>query len=142
MVTTAKLMDRLRNLKEVELGSAFFVRQCVTLYITLAVLSLIFGLFWRNFDLPASSPQGFGIHFYQHVLGHLDGRSCPAYPVCSVYARQAVAEHGVLLGSWLMIDRLIHETSDLQLGPWINWQGETRLYDPLERNNFWLGEER
>ncbi|MDQ6988630.1 MAG: membrane protein insertion efficiency factor YidD [Mariprofundaceae bacterium] len=123
--------------KKVELGSAFFV----WLYALLVVMSLLLGLFWQSFHLPATSPQGFPIHFYQHVLGHLDGRSCPAYPVCSSYAKQAFNKHGALLGSWLMIDRLIHEVGDLDVGPWINWQGQRRLYDPLERNDFWLEEE-
>ncbi|MDQ7057821.1 MAG: membrane protein insertion efficiency factor YidD [Ghiorsea sp.] len=69
------------------------------------------------------------------------GESCPAYPVCSAYAREAIKEHGALLGSWLMIDRLIHEIDDVNLGPWIMWQGEKRLYDPLKRNDFWLENE-
>ena len=134
-------MNILNHIKKVELGSAFFMPRFLGIYIGLALLSLVMGFFWKNFDLPTSSPQGFGVHFYQHVLGHLDGRSCPAYPVCSVYAREAIAEHGVLIGSWLMMDRLIHETSDLSIGPWIKWQDETRLYDPLGRNDFWLREE-
>ena len=133
-------MNIVHYLKKVELGSAFFMRKFMLLYVGLAISSLLLGLFWKNFDLPTSSPQGFSIYFYQHVLGHLDGRACPAYPVCSVYAKQAIAEHGPLLGSWLMIDRLIHETNDLHVGPWINWKGETRLYDPLRRNDFWLGD--
>ncbi len=126
------------NLKRVELGSAFFMRKLVMIYLGLAVASLVLGLFWKSFALPPTSPQGFGIRFYQHVLGHLDGRACPAYPVCSAYAKEAIAEHGALVGSWLMIDRLIHETNDLDVGPWINWKGEKRLYDPLKRNDFWL----
>jgi hypothetical protein len=138
-------MDILSNIKKVELSSAFFMhtlmRKFLFLYIGIAVSSLVLGLLWKNFDLPPTSPQGFAVSFYQHVLGDLDGRACPAYPVCSAYAREAVSEHGALVGSWLMIDRLIHETNDLAVGPWINWKGETRLYDPLERNDFWLGEE-
>ncbi len=134
-------MNILSEIKKVELVSAFFVRRMMMLYAGIAVASLVLGLFWKNFDLPASSPQGFGIHFYQHVLGHLDGRACPAYPVCSVYAREAISEHGFLVGSWLMIDRLIHETDDLAVGPWIHRDGKTKLYDPLGRNDFWLREE-
>jgi len=135
------LISLLDNIKKVELGSAFFMRKYMYIYIVIAMMSLVLGLFWKTFDMPATSPQGFGIRFYQHVLGHLDGRACPAYPVCSAYAKEAVAEHGALVGSWLMIDRLIHEVDDLSLGPWIMWQGEKRLYDPLQRNDFWLEEE-
>jgi len=132
--------------KKVELSSAFFVgrsqaKSMLYLYIGLAGISLALGLFWKTFDMPSTTPQGFAIRFYQNVLGHLDGRACPAYPVCSVYAKQSIAEHGALVGSWLMMDRLIHETDDLNVGPWIVWQGEKRLYDPLNRNDFWLEEE-
>ena len=134
-------MQILDDMKKVEFNSAFFASKLLRIYVGLAVLSLVLGLFWKTFHLPPTTPQGFGIAFYQHVLGHLDGRSCPAYPVCSAYAKQAIKEHGALVGSWLMIDRLIHETGDLSLGPWINWQGEKRLYDPLKRNDFWLEKE-
>jgi len=128
-------------LKKVEFRSAFFSSKILRIYMILMVISLGLGLFWKTFNMPSTSPQGFGIAFYQHVLGHLDGRACPAYPVCSAYAREAIQKHGALVGSWLMIDRLIHETSDLGVGPWINWQGEKRLYDPLQRNDFWLEKE-
>lgn len=112
----------------------------VRIYLMLALSAFILALGWRSFDLPASSPQLFGIHFYQHVVGNVDGRSCPSYPVCSLYASQAQEEHGWLVGSWFMLDRLIHEADDLQHGPWIVFEGETRLHDPLSRNDFWLQE--
>ena len=128
-------------LQKVEFNSAFFASKLLKMYVSLAFTSLLLGLFWKNFDLPPTTPQGFGIAFYQHVLGHLDGRACPTYPVCSAYAREAIQTHGALVGSWLMIDRLIHETGDLSRGPWINWKGEKRLYDPLKRNDFWLENE-
>ncbi len=132
------MFDRIRK---VEFGSAFFSSKLMHLYLSLVIFSFALGIFWKIFDMPATTPQGFGIAFYQHVLGHLDGRACPAYPVCSAYAREAIQTHGALVGSWLMIDRLIHETSDLSIGPWINWKGEKRLYDPLRRNDFWLEKE-
>jgi len=75
---------------------------------------------------------------YQRWLGHLDGRPCPSYPVCSLYAKQALDMHGPLLGSWLMLDRLIHEADDVRRGPWVMAVDGQRLYDPLNRNDFWL----
>jgi len=77
---------------------------------------------------------------YQRWLGHLDGRPCPSYPVCSLYAKQALDMHGPLLGSWLMLDRLIHEADDVRRGPWVMAVDGQRLYDPLHRNDFWLNE--
>jgi len=107
-------------------------------YTTLALLSLLLATVWLQLRIPATTPQGFMIGFYQHVLGRLDGRSCPSYPVCSVYAREALQQHGVIWGSWLTMDRLIHETDDVKTGPTIMFDGELRLYDPLSRNDFWL----
>jgi putative component of membrane protein insertase Oxa1/YidC/SpoIIIJ protein YidD len=110
----------------------------MSLYAALAGTSMAALLLWQGFAMPAMTPQGVTIHFYQHVLGQLDGRSCPSYPVCSVYARQAIGRHGLLFGSWLALDRLIHENDDLQHGPWRMFEGEKRLYDPLSRNDFWV----
>jgi putative component of membrane protein insertase Oxa1/YidC/SpoIIIJ protein YidD len=114
------------------------VMRGVRIYMVLAASALILALGWKNIGIPDASPHMFGIQYYQHVVGNLDGRSCPAYPVCSVYAKQALSQHGWLIGSWLMLDRLIHEADDLQHGPWIVFEGETRLHDPLSRNDFWL----
>jgi len=108
------------------------------LYFLLAGCSLFMSLVWRGFALPASGPDGFMIHFYQHVIGQMDGRSCPSYPVCSLYAQQAVSQYGLLTGTWLALDRLIHESDDLQRGPWLTYNGVRRLYDPLSRNTGWL----
>ncbi|MDQ6968859.1 MAG: membrane protein insertion efficiency factor YidD [Mariprofundaceae bacterium] len=107
-------------------------------YVGLMLSSILLLGLWQQLRLPVSSPQSLAIHFYQHVLGKVDGRSCPSYPVCSVYARQAIQKHGWLVGSWLAMDRLIHESDDLKTDHWVIFEGEQRLYDPLNRNDFWL----
>jgi len=107
-------------------------------YLALATASLALAMLWQSLLLPATTTQTLPIFFYQHLIGSLDGRSCPSYPVCSVYTHQAMQHYGLLLGSWLMLDRLIHEGDDLQRGPWIIVDGKMRLHDPLERNAFWL----
>jgi len=108
------------------------------LYAGMALAALLLAMLWRGAGFSAASPQMFPIRFYQQMVGDLDGRTCPSYPVCSGYARQAFSEYGVLLGSWLALDRLIHEGDDLKTGPWIVFEGQTRLHDPLQRNSFWL----
>jgi len=110
----------------------------VRVFAMLAVASLMLAFVWRGFGMPAVTPAAFPVSFYQHAIGELDGRSCPSYPVCSLYAREAVAEYGLWLGSWIALDRLIHEADDLQRGPWLVFKGETRLDDSLARNTFWL----
>jgi len=111
------------------------------LYAMMALLSLLLAGAWQFMRFPVTTPQSFTVHFYQHALGHLDGRSCPSYPVCSAYAREALQQHGWLVGSWLAIDRLIHENDDLQSNYTVIFEGEKRLYDPLSRNDFWLKKE-
>ncbi len=118
------------------------VGMLLRVYMPLALASVLFAWLWRGFGLPVSTPQTFPVYFYQHVIGELDGRSCPSYPVCSVYARQAVGEYGLLLGSWLALDRLIHEADDVRRGPWLVYEGERRLNDSLQRNTSWLREKQ
>ncbi|MDQ6953248.1 MAG: membrane protein insertion efficiency factor YidD [Mariprofundaceae bacterium] len=112
----------------------------MNVYILLALCSGIMAFTWQSMRFPSATPQTFPIRFYQQVLGSWDGRSCPSYPVCSVYARQAFQTHEPLIASWLMLDRLIHEADDVHHHHTIDFEGETRLNDSLQRNDFWLAE--
>jgi len=113
----------------------------VLLYVGLAAGSLLVSLVWKGTGFPAVTPAAFPMHFYQHMIGPMDGKSCPSYPVCSAYAREAVARHGLLVGSWVALDRLIHEGDDLKRARWVWFDDEIRSYDPLSRNDFWLREQ-
>jgi len=109
------------------------------LYLYLAAASMCLAIGWmQTFHTSPIPPQSFPAHFYQHAIGSLDGRACPSFPVCSQYAAQATHQYGLLIGSWLTLDRLIHEADDLQFGPWLYVDGIERLNDSLERNAFWL----
>jgi uncharacterized protein len=46
------------------------------------------------------------IRLYQLTLSGLFGYGCRFQPSCSEYAREALAAHGVLRGSWLALRRL------------------------------------
>lgn len=107
-------------------------------YMVLAFAALVVAWGLRLQGYGPVSPVTFPIYFYQKAIGSLDGRSCPSYPICSAYAAQALQKHGILIGGWAILDRLIHEGGDLEAGPWVSVNGELRLYDPLERNDFWL----
>lgn len=109
-------------------------------YFMLAALSLLLMPLWQQCMPKAGwSPAMLLPGFYRHVVGAVDGRSCPSWPVCSSYASQAVKKHGLLIGSWLMLDRLIHEGDDLhERYGWVRVDGELRHDDPVERNDFWL----
>jgi len=104
----------------------------------LAAASLGVAMLWQMMLPPLSGPESMFMHFYRYGIGQMDGRSCPSYPVCSLYATDAVNRHGLLFGSWLAMDRIIHEHDDLQHGQWLTINGEERLFDPLARNDFWL----
>ena len=46
------------------------------------------------------------ISCYKVLLSPFLGNVCRFYPSCSSYAQQAIAEHGVIKGSYLAIRRL------------------------------------
>jgi putative membrane protein insertion efficiency factor len=47
------------------------------------------------------------LRLYQVVLSSQDGPRCMFHPSCSEYAKQALAEHGALVGSLLAVDRYL-----------------------------------
>jgi len=47
------------------------------------------------------------IRVYQYGLSPILPRSCRFAPTCSEYAREAIQDHGVLLGCWLAACRLL-----------------------------------
>lgn len=47
------------------------------------------------------------VRLYQVALSPWLGGHCRFHPSCSVYAREALAEHGATLGSWLALRRLL-----------------------------------
>ena len=61
------------------------------------------------------------------------------YPSCSEYARLAIAAHGPLVG-WLMAhDRLLRCGRDeADNAPRILVDGQWKIYDPPEANDFWF----
>jgi uncharacterized protein len=60
------------------------------------------------------------IRGYRQLLSPLLPPSCRFQPTCSAYALEAVTQHGVALGSWLAVKRI------LRCHPW-NSGG----YDPV-----------
>lgn len=56
---------------------------------------------------PLRGPLILLIRLYQLLISPLKAPACRFYPTCSHYALQAVEKHGVFLGSWMAIKRLI-----------------------------------
>jgi putative membrane protein insertion efficiency factor len=47
------------------------------------------------------------IRLYQILLSPLIGQNCRFHPTCSQYAVSALKEHGLLIGSWLSVKRIL-----------------------------------
>jgi len=116
-----------------------------SIYACFVVTSFFLSNLWGAMSFPSMSPQSFPITAYQKIIGTKDGIACHSYPVCTVYARHSFEKYGLLFGSWLMIDRLIHEGDDLAGVEGnknvIMVEGVARSYDPLSRNAGWLGDD-
>jgi len=46
------------------------------------------------------------IYFYQKIISPILPARCRYYPTCSNYGKQALAWHGVRVGSWLLLKRI------------------------------------
>ena len=78
------------------------------------------------------------ISFYKNHISPLDGNRCPSYPSCSSYAEQAFQKHGFIMGWMMTVDRLIHEgNEETSVSPFVYMDGEVRIFDPVENNDFW-----
>ena len=52
-------------------------------------------------------PLILGVRLYQAALSPLLGGYCRYHPTCSEYAVEALAAHGALRGSWLILRRVL-----------------------------------
>jgi putative membrane protein insertion efficiency factor len=79
------------------------------------------------------------VKLFQKYISPIDGQRCVMYPTCSAYSLQAIRKHGSLIGVFMTVDRLYHEGDPIEQQHPINKWGYIRFYDPLENNDFWLG---
>ena len=54
----------------------------------------------------------FMIDFYQKYLSFLFGKNCRFEPTCSKYAKESIEAHGVIVGGFYSLIRI------LKCGPW------------------------
>jgi len=87
---------------------------------------------------PQLEPLQSGIRFFQRFISPVDGPRCPMYPTCSAYAMQAVQKHGPLVGSFITVDRLLHESGPAFHDYPIRVGGRIRFLDPLSANDRWV----
>jgi len=84
------------------------------------------------------------IQVYRGPLNHLSAvrrGTCPMYPSCSVYSKQAIKKHGMIIGWIMAADRLMRDGRDeMKLSPQIFVNGILLHYDPVEINDYWWTE--
>lgn len=85
---------------------------------------------------------GVGYAIYTNHITKVDGARCEHRPTCSRYAFQAVRKHGMLVGSWMAIDRLFFRTdhsSSLKKLPLHKFEnGKPYFDDPVEEHDFFF----
>jgi len=104
---------------------------------------------WQPWEQPTTSQQQTvekislnplkqGVLFFQRYISVVDSPRCPMYPTCSAYALEALDKHGPILGSFLTVDRLLHESNPIEHKHPLTVYESQRFYDPLSANDFWL----
>ena len=93
-------------------------------------------------DDTKSSPKNAAIRpidLYQKHLSPILGGKCPMYPSCSQYSKEAINQHGIVLGWFMTCDRLVRCGRDeLNRSERVKVNQHNRCYDPVSKNDFWL----
>lgn len=114
-------------------------------YIRLEVICL-FGaaVLWATPEICSSAPDSLGVPLvtpgeilwkammfgYQRGAGPGKGQQCPMYPSCSNYAKEAISQHGLIVGVLMGIDRLNRCGHDLRNYGTYAPGGRVKSYDP------------
>lgn len=88
-------------------------------------------------DQPGQNIGGWLAAFYRDHISPVDGSRCPSMPSCSSYSTRAFQKHGFFKGWVMTVDRLFHEGEEVRFSPLIDVDGEWKIFDPLENNDFW-----
>lgn len=89
-------------------------------------------------DLSAN-PFHFAFRVWSELLTKIDGRRCAHRPSCSQFAHESIRRHGIPLGVWMALSRLMRgaqSSSIRQLTP-VAMAGGVYLIDRIEDYTFW-----
>ncbi|MGM0427742.1 MAG: membrane protein insertion efficiency factor YidD [Thermodesulfobacteriota bacterium] len=75
--------------------------------------------------------------FFRDHISAVDGSRCPSLPTCSSYSIKAFKKHGFFIGWAMMADRLVHEIDEWAVSPVRMVNGQPKIIDPVENNDFW-----
>ncbi len=119
----------------------------MTRVILLIVIVSVLTLMIRPLSAQAeeSATVGLGKHvgvslvrLYQGFLSPFMIHRCPMCPNCSSYALQALEKHGLLMGWFMAVDRLLHEAGEVERSSSVFFdRGAHCVYDPVVNNDFW-----
>jgi putative membrane protein insertion efficiency factor len=75
---------------------------------------------------------------YQKYISSMKAGECPMHPSCSAYSIEAIKKHGAIIGFIMTVDRLIHESNEMDHAPIILKGGNiVKFSDSVENNDFW-----
>jgi hypothetical protein len=75
--------------------------------------------------------------FFRDHISAVDGSRCPSLPTCSSFSIEAFKKHGFFIGWTMMANRLVHEIDEWTVSPIRMVNGEPKIIDPVENNDFW-----
>jgi len=85
-------------------------------------------------DAPEAGIGASALGYYQRDVVPRMARPCPAWPSCSMYARIAIAEWGLVPGTLMTLDRLFFRENAAFIGGQTAFtfriRNRTRVYDP------------
>lgn len=77
------------------------------------------------------------LNFFRNYISAVDGDRCQMNPSCSAYALESIKKHGFMKGYLMTVDRLLHESNEMEIAPLIRVGPQWRYHDPVENNDFW-----
>jgi len=86
-----------------------------------------------------SNPFYFAFRVWAELLTKMDGRRCAHRPSCSRFAHEAIRRHGIPVGVWMALSRLMRgaESSSIRGLVPIAAPGGVYLIDRIEDYTFW-----
>jgi hypothetical protein len=80
-----------------------------------------------------ANPLELAFRFYASWITPIDGKRCSHRPSCGEYARQAIQRHGLILGTWMALGRVMRgaRSSVLRVLPVVEDATGVYFFDPV-----------
>jgi putative component of membrane protein insertase Oxa1/YidC/SpoIIIJ protein YidD len=86
---------------------------------------------------PGFNMGAWFVSIFREHISPVDGDRCPSLPSCASYSVEAFKKHGFFIGWVMTVDRLIHEGDEGSVSLVVYHNGEAKILDPVENNDFW-----